>query len=222
MPKQHVRPGVGNQTVVKAPCKECNNTWMKDLEEGARPHLVPMFTGETARVTPEAQKALAAWAAKTATVAEHISPRSDGISQSERTWIYEKLIPPRGWMVWIAGYAGGNWANLTIFQDRGTLLVPTVSPPRIGRDYVHATTWGMGHVLFLVVGCASPRAQRQFGHLEGRGLFRIWPRRVARSILWPPADLLRDPQANALANLFRRKGGFNQALNPGANWTFTP
>ena len=59
-----------------------------------------------------------------------------------------------------------------------------------------------------------------FRRFDGNGLFRIWPPEP-RSILWPPFNILGDPQVNALANILTQSGAFNQSFNPNADWTFT-
>jgi hypothetical protein len=46
-------------------CKKCNNGWMKELEDQARPILLPLLDGFKATLPPANQRIVAAWATKT-------------------------------------------------------------------------------------------------------------------------------------------------------------
>lgn len=206
---------------VKVVCKSCNNGWLSRLEETAKPLLIPLINGERCGLTLQTQITIATWAAKTAMIAEHLRPREKGVSEAERAWLKEHLIPPRSWIVWLAGYNGKSWRNLGMNQYRGRLQESPISSPTVESHYIHATTFGIGRVVFLVVGTTLESAPEIFSKFEGKGLFRIWLP-LPRSILWPPADILGDPQVNVLANILSQSGVFNQSLNPLANWAFTP
>jgi hypothetical protein len=47
-------------------CKVCNNGWMKDLEDRARPLLLPMLDGFKTVLDRTSQTVIAAWITKTA------------------------------------------------------------------------------------------------------------------------------------------------------------
>lgn len=118
-------------------------------------------------------------------------------------------------------YSGVAWRTLGIYQSRGTLHVPAIGRPAVMQHHAESTVWGMGHLLFLVVGTNWPDMAKQIARARGRGLFRIWPASPL-SLVWPPLDVLGDPQANAVANFFSLTGAFDNSLNPLAGWTFTP
>lgn len=201
-------------------CKSCNETWLSRLEEEVMPFLTHMIIGKNVGLTPATQKVLARWASKTVMVAERSRPRDDGISQTERTWLMDNETPPENWLVWIAGYNGTAWRELGLCQQRGALQETPVRCAGTQRFYCAATTFAIGEVLFLVVNSSWNGIFDAFRNVDGNGLFRMWPP-IERSIVWPPSDLLGDPQANAIANVLTQYPGFNQALNPMANWTFT-
>lgn len=154
-------------------------------------------------------------------VAERLRPDKDGISDDERKWLMQNGAPPAHWNVWIAAYSGVAWRTLGIYQSRGTLHVPAIGRPAVMQHHAESTVWGMGHLLFLVVGTNWPDMAKQIARARGRGLFRIWPASPL-SLVWPPLDVLGDPQANAVANFFSLTGAFDNSLNPLAGWTFTP
>ena len=216
---QRKRPGHSGTAKVRVVCESCNSGWLSRLEEDVKPILIPLINGKRCGLPLDMQKTLATWAAKTAMTAEQARPRERGISQAERSWLKEHLIPPSYWSVWLAGYDGESWCDLGMTQQRGRLQESPISSPKVESHYIHATTLGIGRVVFLVVGTMWKPAPEVFSRFDGKGLFRIWPS-LPRSILWPPNDILGDPQVNALANILSQSGVFNQSLNPLANWTF--
>lgn len=216
------RPGHSGSKKVRVVCETCNNGWMSQLEEATKPMLLPLIRGDALRLTPDIQGQIATWATKTVICAEHVNPRSSGgITQSERTWLMDRRTPPDHWFVWIAAYNDKSWADLGIFQERGRLEVASVGAPTIFKHYVHATTFGMGHILFLVIGTEFPNADAPLAQIDRRTLQQIWPPK-SRSLIWPPATFLKDPQANAVANVLKIGNIFDNSRNPLANWTFTP
>src|SRR3546814_10187704 len=83
--------------------------------------------------------------------------------------------PPPGWFVWIAAYRGGVWSPLTIFQDRGALS-PTPVPNADAAPYhIQATTFGIGHILFLVLGSNLPTIDRIFAGWQPEWGLHVWP-----------------------------------------------
>jgi len=67
---------------VKAVCPTCNNGWMRDLEEEARPLLTPMIRGDRLALDLARQRVVARWFAKTA------------MMMHEQAKATERLIPP--------------------------------------------------------------------------------------------------------------------------------
>lgn len=200
-------------------CQRCNNVQLGRLEEWAKEALLPLIVGNRANILPGGQQLLATWAAKTAMIAEHFRPIDSGIPQDDRTWLLQKMAPPRkGWFVWIAAYNGTAWRDLAIYQGRMGVSLTPVARPSAAPHYAQATTFGLGHVLFCVVSSSAP-AIEQFAGREAQGMIQIWPPQE-RSILWPPSRLLNDHDANAVANIIEHSSVFDHSLDPGANWTF--
>ena len=213
------RPGHGRTRKVRVVCKSCNNGWMSALEERTKPMLLPVIGGQRHRLPLEAQELLATWAAKTVMIAEHVRPHKDGISQTDRTFLKDRLKPADNWYVWIATYSGSSWRNLTIYQSRGHLQKSPVGGPGVIKHYIQATTFGVGHLLVLVVNTSCEEVRIALSGRDWNGLLQIWPA-GRRSILWPLQRVLFDPQANAVANFLAMSGIFNNARDPLANWTF--
>lgn len=66
------RSGEPQSGRLRVVCASCNNGWMSDLQQEAKPHLLPLIKGETYLLHRNAQKTLAAWIAMFAMVAEHV------------------------------------------------------------------------------------------------------------------------------------------------------
>ena len=49
----------------------CNGGWMREIEDRARPILIPLIKGEEIRLSPADQSVIAAWAALKAIVGEY-------------------------------------------------------------------------------------------------------------------------------------------------------
>jgi hypothetical protein len=208
---------VGSQKL-RVVCQVCNNERLGGLEDRAKKALPPLIIGRRANILPGGQALLATWATKTAMVAEYFRPVKDGITQPERSWLIDNLLPPPKWFVWIGAYSGLKWRNLAIYQSRMRLSDTPVRRPSEAPYYAQATTFGVGHILFCVISSSSPLIER-FAGREAEGLFQIWPPRL-RSILWPPRRILNDNDADAIANLIEHSGVFDHSLDPGADWTF--
>ena len=66
------RSGEPQSGRLRVVCASCNNGWMSDLQQEAKPHLLPLIKGETYLLHRNDQKTLAAWIAMFAMVAEHV------------------------------------------------------------------------------------------------------------------------------------------------------
>ena len=216
---QYVKPGHSGSVKVRVVCEGCNNGWMAGLENRAKPVLKQLIRGESCRLGPEEQNILATWAAKTAMTAECKRTRPDGTTRQEREYLKQKLRPPPHWLVWLAGYDGASWKELTVFQSRGNLRMPAVGLPGPKVNYVQATTFGMGRVVFRTIGTTFSDSAAIIAGIGDDGFIRLHPN-LPSSVIWPPAATLNDRQIGAAANVLNRI--FNNSLNPLAGWAFTP
>ncbi len=204
---------------LKVVCRSCNNGWLSGLETSAKCVLPPLIVGRRARIGYGAQSILAAWAAKTAMVAEYTKPSGACITQEERNWLKSNTKAPIDWYIWIAAYEGEAWRDLSILQTRVGLSEEPVRRPSEAPHDAQATTFGVGNILFCAMSSRSPFVRRQFTKRDYDGLLQIWPPRL-HSIVWPPARTFGDEEAYALADLFNSVGVFECSLSPGANWKF--
>src|SRR5258706_8629356 len=57
------RAGDPHSRKIRCVCEECNNEWMSQLQEDAKPFLLPMLTGIHTSLRRKGQTTLAAWVA---------------------------------------------------------------------------------------------------------------------------------------------------------------
>jgi hypothetical protein len=81
---------------------------MSQLQERAKPYLVPMLRGDSIELHRNGQTAIAAWVAMMVMVAENMYPETSmvAVSAKDRRWLYSKYQPPSSrWRVWIGQHA---------------------------------------------------------------------------------------------------------------------
>lgn len=216
---REVRQGHVGSKKLRIVCQKCNNGWMSALEEKVKSSLPALIVGNRANIVPSGQTLLAAWACKTAMVADHVDPNRSAIGQEERTWLMNKLCPPANWYVWIGAYYGNEWHNLSLLQTNVLVSHAPVSKPSDAPYYAKATTFGVGHILFFVLSGTEPNMERSFKGVEFDRLTQIWPT-AARSLIWPPIVPMNDQDAYEIANIFSISDMFDRTFDPGANWIF--
>lgn len=74
----HRRTGDPHSRRIRCVCLSCNNGWMSELQEDAKPFLVPMLKGERITLHRRAQTILASWIGMTVIVAEHVDQENVG------------------------------------------------------------------------------------------------------------------------------------------------
>lgn len=151
--------GEGPHTVrVKVVCKPCNNNWMSQLEDAAKPYIVELLTGH-GTLDAEELEVLGRWAIKTAMMCEYWYPRGIVSTQAMRTAVMSgerpanafvmlgtrgdgyapidvSVAPTRFDLPWAESDSDRlNWARVTIAIDRVVLLVSLTSDQRLG-DYI--------------------------------------------------------------------------------------
>lgn len=171
---------------VKWLCAACNNGWMSNLENEAKPVLESILDEKLKDIDASAQTKLARWAVKTAMVLESID--------SDRTWFYsdcerqlmraEQSLPPRT-SVWIAKCI--NQPNIySAARDLRTT-------PNSDRVYAYVTTMAFGSLAFQIVSIKAPAAIPEnitltYDVTEGpweQTLVQVWPT-TQKSVGWPP------------------------------------
>jgi hypothetical protein len=203
----HQGQGHSGSKKVRAVCQNCNETWMSNnVEDVAKPILIPMMTNEAITLNASMQRILSTWAAKTAMTADRVHPSKSALHQTERIWLMDELSPPSGWHVWVASYGGSDWRELGLYQNASKLTIPAVNDGAPTEHNLMLTMFAMRFLLFLVI---SSSWRNIWNVLDGlasptnAGFARIWPIRED-SVQWPRPLYLLDPGAEYFTTYLSR------------------
>jgi hypothetical protein len=170
----------------------CNGGWMKDIDDAAKPIMLPLILGKETRLTPNQQRVVATWAVLKTTVANH-----NAVSRDHLQIMYDQHVPPpESWGVWIGHYERQSWDGewLTrLFTVLPNDVYQAMQSPYVDHSNGSSTTFVVNKP-FVVVG-QTPDVH--FGHrwnFDGHAplmskLRRIWPPVREASIRWSPATL---------------------------------
>ena len=181
---------------VKCVDEKCNNGWMRQLEDAARPIMLPLMNGTQSPIFlgRRQKETLAAWIALK-TIIQEYAPRASKIahrSQLKRLW-QKKLAPDRTWKIWIASY-DGRAAN-TLWTAHPMLIVPdSVAARRKSRRATYfnseAATYVIGQLFIHLVRSPHEGLVRKFRFHPDVAvkLLTIWPL-SGFDAKWPPESL---------------------------------
>jgi hypothetical protein len=187
---------------VRVVCRRCNETWLSnDVEEAAKPILLPLIAGKSGTLTLPMQRILALWAAKTAMTSAHIN-RKAVFLQHEYSWLMKYQTPPPGWFISASPYSGEEWRELGVFQHSGKLEVPTVNHSHPAENNLVLTFIGMGHLLLTIQSSTWTRLFPLIGD-RIKGAPRICPP-SRQSFDWPAPYVFSDVETKYLTTHLAR------------------
>jgi hypothetical protein len=185
---------------------------MSQLQEDAKPFLVPPLEGGTLSLRRKGQTRLAAWAAMMVMVAEHLDPEMVAVPQADRDFLRANLRPPSHWRIWIGRHAR---VSHPLFTHNVNSLVPEQEIERLGPEgafppNTQTSTILLGqHLVIHVMSSAVARMiirRWQIPAAIRASVSQIWPIKFG-NILWPPnSGALVDADIDLLAQHFFRAG----------------
>jgi hypothetical protein len=183
---------------VRCVCESnCNNGWMRRLEDAAEPIIAPLITGCRMRLNQSQQEIAATWSIMKTIVAEFEDPDQITTHHMQRKRLFTSRRPPEeGWVVWMGHYPNPPSAPSYFhypFQYLDEKILAKRNDPRATYFNASITTQIIGK-LFIQVGHAPKKfgiTRWRFPHLpDGGFLYRTWPK-TSYSIAWPPIQLTR-------------------------------
>ncbi len=184
-------------------CSDCNNGWMRRLEEDSFDLLSRLIIGETTIVSKERQTKLAARLAQMIMVAYLSREEVDAITNDERVNLRTNLSPPADWKIFLC--RSDNPVEIGQYYYSDALLGEAVN--RDGRSITimaHVTTFVLGKLCVH----ALSKVNHNFRGYTGVSLVRLWP--------LPEHDIdinqssLLSPQKVVELSSIARKGGFSR------------
>ncbi|MCX7365202.1 MAG: hypothetical protein NTV97_25690 [Alphaproteobacteria bacterium] len=194
---------VGSKSIRKV-CKKCNNGWMHDLEEDARPLLQDLVHGYSRTLSTLDQRILTDWIVKTTMTSEFLVHDQVAFTQAEREEYRFRRLPRPNWQVWCGFYTGTKFRACGVFHDALGIYLPPL-PMKHGVKNTQFTILGLGH--FLAISFSS-EDQRLALALDGKWSLALHPlwRSSWQPTTWPLPRSLGDDALRALAD------GFSQSL----------
>lgn len=170
-------------SVASRVCEACNTDWMNDLENAARPFLIPMLQGHGKHLHRGGQELVAAWAVKT-TLAVHLTTPEKAAPEEHYREMSRTHRPPPDTYVWLAAYDGSG----PIAYHQSSELsgeTPTGLPVK-----GYATTLAVGHFVFQVVGYEGLDEEVTFTAQGDLAQVVLGIRPFTGRIVWPPQGVL--------------------------------
>jgi hypothetical protein len=180
------------QFQVRCTCYDCQHGWMADLEELAKPVLIPMIEGRGRTLYENGRETVAAWAIKTAMSFEGAKPY-ESIPLDHWRHMAAKQSPPRNTQVWLGAVEDASitpsvayhWHNGLTLQD----------------STAYAATISVGHMAMLVFGIGAKDPMiRELDGWSRESLVEIWPAQGEGGVKWPPGLILDIPRLRVLGS----------------------
>jgi hypothetical protein len=196
-------PGPLRDWTVKSVCggprSTCNAGWMKDIEDKAKPIMLPLFDGEPTRLSPVDLETIATWAALKVMVADSVDGGAWAVHHKQREYMYAHKRPPlRSWTVWLGRFERKEWRGEWVSRPFNLLPRGAAHDKKLGRLVRHyncnSVTQVIGQVLIHVIHAVDQRliVDWRFSTPQKPTLsapfFKIWPPSNT-SIVWPPRAL---------------------------------
>jgi hypothetical protein len=168
---------------VSGPCKLCNEGWMEQIEEDARPFLIPMLEDRETELRPEDQRAVAHWATLKLLVGHlgHPAEKQSIPAARFRQFFIDRSLPV-GARVWLGRYDGsGTWPThyryleLFVSENGGT-------EPELSNGYL--ASFSVGHLAFFYWGHELPQGPLPDVSRVTAYLTSVWP--ATGTARWPP------------------------------------
>jgi hypothetical protein len=97
-----------SRMTLKVVCARCNNGWMSQIQEAAKPILI-RFLSEWPQLDAREQRILSTWATMFTMVIDFDDMRYQAIPYRHRVTLRTTKRPPSDWSVFIAHYTGLFW-----------------------------------------------------------------------------------------------------------------
>lgn len=195
---------------IRRVCKTCNNGWMSQLQEAAKPLLTPMLDGDTITLNRQKQKIIAAWATMIAMTGEFAADRFVAVPQSDRDALRRTQRTPLNWRIWLGRFhelpENTRWVHrVATLAEKGTeaRASDTSCPPNTQTTTICVGKHLLVHVMSSALGKQIVR-RWNFDRRIAQGLRQIFPA-AAENIVWPPPAILGPKSVWYVANEFSRR-----------------
>jgi hypothetical protein len=187
----------------KVVCFPCNNGWMSDIQQVAKPILLPLIVGEDAVLTKKHQAIIASWAAMAIMTAEYLNRELIAIAAEDRAHLYNFRKLPNNWRVWVGNYKRERWIGRYVHSSFPVIdeNSPEISGGSLTKPNTQTTVFVVGRLFFFAMSSQVVDISQWLDvaiRLPSK-LVCIWP--PSGAIAWPPPATLSDRDADNLSEL---------------------
>lgn len=173
---------------VRRVCHDCNHGWMSDLEQAAKPLLVPMIEGRGRALHRDGQRTVATWAVKTAMMFEFTHTEILVVPQEHHHHVARHREPPPQSIVSLAAYDAGRF---DAYYRQHPLRVAGTGAGAVDAEghNGYVATLGISHLVLQVFGHTVPveLAVERADWIAG-SVYDVWP--YGDSLTWMPRPAL--------------------------------
>lgn len=184
---------------------------MSELEEEARPFLIPLMLGESLTLTKEDLNKVSRWIALKVMVAEHDNPKTHVTPKSDRYEFRRTGEIPPFFDIRIAAHSltssVGYIRHAETMSRAGNRSIPTSYPIKNVQD-VHFIA---GKLLVVCGASCGNFAINEMFDVRPDVLPRIWPS-CCETLYWPPKRVLGVQEVSALAQRLQAFKSVNKVI----------
>lgn len=203
---KRTKPGELYTKKLKVVCQSCNNEWMSQLDEAAKPHLTPIIKGHAITLDTPSLETVARWATLKAIVSEHDSGGSNFVTPIEdrKAFMANGTIPPY-FNIYLLSHQSPSRIGYVRTSHAVSLTPDGPQPPLNGRS---KNTQQISVILgsaMLHINAANVDGFRIEDRLNMPKVVerRIWPPNIS-PLSWPAAPILTNDQMRDLAYSMER------------------
>jgi hypothetical protein len=206
-PQVRIRAGDPMDSKVNVVCESCNTSWLSEIQNRAKPLLLPLFNGESCVLTEGEQVLVSAWIAMATMTGEHLSADKSRIAipQSDRDWLMNRQTTPKDWRIWIGRYERKNWPTQWVkasFPILDAAHLPDVVSDHDRRPNMQTTAFTIGQLFVFAMSCQFPEITAGWDWrttpVARTKLVTLWPVTAGTTVQWPPVGMT-DAEADAFS-----------------------
>ena len=177
---------------IRVVCRECNQGWMNDLEQLARPFLEPLIQGSPVALDNEQMTIVAQWITLKCFISEHERSNNALTPLDDRLALKRQGKIPAYYRIYSASHNVGPKTGMTrhsncMFFNSEDFLNPPVDTPK----NIQVISLVLGCAFFYIVASRVPNFGDFVAHLVNPKLAgrRIWPQ-MHFEMVWPGQPIL--------------------------------
>ena len=205
------RQGGPTSVVFRIVCEPCNNGWMGQIEQEAKPVFLRLFSPERTVISPDEQLRLARWVFLKLLLSDQEN-RDVSIYCPDACKAFKNTLAiPANVAIWLGQAATTRW-NGAMYRhsarvEPGVLKTP---PGDARRQNVKTLSFGAARLFFQINASTAGEWLKVEPESDHR-LFLVWPRFGATALPWPPFGQLSIADCTAIANnlgMFLQRGKY--------------